>query len=133
MDGLLPCQPSNKHLHHGGAVHCYSGIAVANESHLPPGASSEGVGQGQFAMVLCIYANRPRNKLITKLYNCISILNPLNFYGPTSFTVYTARTSYPFPPLSFLHVFGWLLSTNVVYQQLFKSSLYFIVIIFSVF
>ena len=31
-DGRLPWRPSNKHLHHGGSVCCYIGMAVANEA-----------------------------------------------------------------------------------------------------
>ncbi len=43
MDGQLPFRPSNKHLHQV-VPFTDSGMAVANESPLPPGASLEGVG-----------------------------------------------------------------------------------------
>ena len=62
MDGRLPCRPSNKHNHHGhgGAVCCYSGMAVANESPLPLGSSSEGVERGRNQRVLFNNALRLR-------------------------------------------------------------------------
>ena len=66
MDGLIFFRPSNKHLHHGGAVRCYSGMAVANDSPLPQrpgrlfGLWKGYVGQGWYTRVLFIYADRPR-------------------------------------------------------------------------
>jgi hypothetical protein len=69
LDGRLPCPPSNKHHIHGGAVHCYSELAVANQSPVPPGAFSKGVGQGRCARVLFNLADQLRKKLITKLNN----------------------------------------------------------------
>ena len=44
MDGQLHHQSYNKHRHRGGAICCYNGMAVANQSPLPLGASLEGVG-----------------------------------------------------------------------------------------
>ena len=50
----------NKHHHHGGTVRHDSGMAMANQPALLPGASSEGVGQGRCARVLFNSADRPR-------------------------------------------------------------------------
>ncbi len=41
-------------------------MAVANESPLTPGASSEEVGRGWFGRVLFMYADRPRKKSYSK-------------------------------------------------------------------
>jgi len=70
LDGQLPHQTSNKHYHHGGSIWCYNDMmAMVNKATPPLGASSEGVRQGWCGWVLFIYADRLRNKLITKLYN----------------------------------------------------------------
>jgi hypothetical protein len=69
IDGRPPCRPSNKHHHHGGTVCRDSGMAMANQPALPPGASLEGVGVGRCARVSFNSADRPRKKLITKLNN----------------------------------------------------------------
>ncbi len=53
-------EPSNKEQHHGGAGRRDSGMTVANQPALPPGASSEGVGRGQCVRVLFNSADRPR-------------------------------------------------------------------------
>ena len=62
LDGRLPRQPSNKHHHHGGAVCCCSGMAVANQSPVPPGFPSKGVGWGRCVRVLFNLADQPREK-----------------------------------------------------------------------
>ena len=69
MDGRPPCQLSNKHHHLGGIVRRDSGMAVANQPALSPGASSEGVGQGRCERVLFNSADWPRKKIISKLNN----------------------------------------------------------------
>jgi hypothetical protein len=62
FDGPLPCRPSNKPRNHGGTVHRNSGMDVANQPTPPPGASSEGVGQGRFTWVLFSLTMQPRKK-----------------------------------------------------------------------
>jgi hypothetical protein len=81
LDGWLPRQPSNKYHHHGGAVRCYSSMAVANQSLVPPGASSKGVGRGRCARVLFNYADRLRKKLINKLNNLFYFFTPYPTYN----------------------------------------------------
>ncbi len=65
LDGQLPCRPSNKPHHNGGAIHCYSCMVVANQWAQPPGASSEGVGQGRSSRVLFSLRMRLRKKNIS--------------------------------------------------------------------
>ena len=62
MDGRLPCRTFNKHHHHGGAVRCYSSMAVANQSPILPEASSKGVVRGRTSRVLFNSADLPRIK-----------------------------------------------------------------------
>jgi hypothetical protein len=103
--------------HHGGVVCHYSGMAVANQPALPPGASSEGIGQGWYSRVLFSLLMWPRKQLINKLYDFIlnlifissQILSSPKQWKCTSPTVRTTRTSYLFPSTPFLHIFGWLL------------------------
>ena len=59
IDGQPPCRPSNKHHHHGGTVCRDSGMAMANQPVLPPGASLERVGRGRCVRVLFNLADRP--------------------------------------------------------------------------
>ena len=79
-------------------------MAVANESPLTPGASSEEVGRGWFGWVLFMYADRPRKKnnfLFKANYLFIFIhyiYCPQNNGITPSPMVHTARTSFPFPP-----------------------------------
>ncbi len=83
------------------------------ESFTPtPGSLlEEGAWWRRFGRVLFIYANQPRNKLITKLYDQFLLVpKQLNYASPM---VHTDRMSYSFPPPPFQHVFGWLLCINI--------------------
>jgi hypothetical protein len=130
MVGLLVNHPTpfNKHNHHGGAIHCYSSMAVANQPALPPGASSEGVGQGRYSRVLFNNAYRLLKKLISKVENIIlvfissQLLSAPKQCSRTSPTVRTARTSYLFLPTPFSHAFGWLLCIKICYHQPSKAN-----------
>jgi hypothetical protein len=62
-----------------------------------------------------IYADQPRNKLITKLYDqLLSVPKQLNHTSPM---VRTPRISYSFTPPPFQHVFGWLLCINFLIRS----------------
>ncbi len=72
-------------------------MVVANQPALPPGASSEGVGQGQCVRVLFNLNDRPRKKLITKLNNLFYVF-PFNSLSNAPKTMklrfpYTSRSS----------------------------------------
>jgi hypothetical protein len=79
-------------------------MAMVNKPTPPPGASSEGVGQGRCGWVLFKYADRLRNKSITKLYDFILIFIFFHFYLPQNDGIARPPRSPPVTP-----AFGWLL------------------------
>jgi hypothetical protein len=96
-------------------------MAVENQPALSPGASSEGVGQGQCARVLFNSADRPRKKLITKLKNLCYVFTfllqrqtPPKQWNCASPAPPACHTLPPYYPLSRPPVFGWLLRLKLL-------------------
>jgi len=78
---LTRVKPSSKEHHHGGVVRRFSGMAFCISSRPTPVASGEGVDQGQCGWVLLNITNRPRKKIVTKLYDFIKVYTSYSTYN----------------------------------------------------
>jgi len=119
-------------LSHGGAGRRDSGMAVANLPAIPPGASSEGVGQGRCVRVLFNSADLPRKKLITNLNNLFYVFTSYS----TSNAPKTMKLRFPrasrsshLPSIlpSVAAASFWLVVALIIIdRRLFKAAVYFI-------
>jgi hypothetical protein len=111
-------------------------MAVANQPALPPGASLEGVGQGQCARVLFNSADRPRKKLITILNDLfyVSTFNSTSNAPKTMelrFPCASCLSNLPSIQPSIAAASFWLVVAFKIVDELpFKAAVYFIFYIF---
>jgi hypothetical protein len=111
-------------------------MAVANHPALPPGASSEGVGQGRCARVLFNSADRPRKKLITKINDLFYVYTfNSTSNAPKTMELHfpcTSRSSHLPSILTYVVAasFWLVVALIIIDRRPFKAAVYFIFYIF---